>query len=101
MRITARSGARRPGVSSGGCFRTQTCEEAEAFFYPSLTGDGVERFVSVEGREHLDAALAGGRGAIVFSSHYGSMCLAMIALAHLGYRVNVHRALTRAPTTTR
>jgi KDO2-lipid IV(A) lauroyltransferase len=72
-----------------GCFRTQTCEEVEAFFYPSLTGDGVERFVSVEGREHLDAALAGGRGAIVFSSHYGSMCLAMIALAHLGYRVNV------------
>jgi KDO2-lipid IV(A) lauroyltransferase len=71
------------------CFQTQTCEEAEAFFYPELTGERFARFVTVRGREHLDAALAGGRGAIVFSSHYGSMCLAIIALATLGYRLHV------------
>lgn len=72
-----------------GCFRTQTCEEAETFFYPALTRDAFGRFVAVEGSEHLDAALAAGRGAIVFTSHYGSFCLAIIALAHLGYRMNV------------
>lgn len=71
------------------CFQTQACEESEAFFYPELGVEGVERVLAVRGREHLDAALAGGRGAIVFSSHYGSMCLAIIALARLGYRMNV------------
>jgi lauroyl/myristoyl acyltransferase len=72
-----------------GCFRAQTCEEVETFFFADLTREAFARFIAVEGREHLDAALAGGRGAIIFSSHYGSMCLAMIALAHLGYGVNV------------
>jgi hypothetical protein len=40
-----------------GCFRTQTCEEVETFFYPALAGDGVERFVGVEGREPDDNPL--------------------------------------------
>jgi lauroyl/myristoyl acyltransferase len=71
------------------CFRTQTCEEAETYFYPGFTADALERFVAVRGREHLDAALAAGRGAIVFSAHYGAMCLAIILLARLGYRMNV------------
>lgn len=71
------------------CFRTQACEEAETFFYDDLTSASFTRFVRVEGRHHLDEALAGGRGAIVFSSHYGSMCLAIIALANLGYRMHV------------
>jgi lauroyl/myristoyl acyltransferase len=71
------------------CFQTQTCEEVETFFFRRLTGERCGGYVTVEGRAHLDAALARGRGAIIFSSHYGSMCLAMIALANLGYRVNV------------
>lgn len=71
------------------CFRTQTCEEAETFFYDALTPERFAKFVTLEGREHLDAALARGRGAIVFSSHYGSMCLAIIGLAQLGYRMHV------------
>ncbi len=72
-----------------GSFRTQTCEEAETFWYPELTPDRFGRFVTVDGRRHLDSALEAGKGAIVFSSHYGSMCLAIIALANLGYRMNV------------
>jgi KDO2-lipid IV(A) lauroyltransferase len=71
------------------CYRAQTCEEVETYTFPALTRDGYRRLIDVEGREHLDAALEQGRGAIVFSYHYGSMCLAMIALAHLGYKVNV------------
>jgi len=71
------------------CFRTQTCEEAETYFYGDLTPGTFDRFCTIEGREQLDAALAAGRGAIVFSSHYGSMCLAIIGLANLGYRMHV------------
>jgi lauroyl/myristoyl acyltransferase len=70
-------------------FRTVACEEAETFFYPALTKDTFHRFVTISGREHLEAALAAGRGAIVFSSHYGSMCLAMFGLAYLGHPTNV------------
>lgn len=70
-------------------FRTQTCEEVETFFFRALTRVDYERYVRIEGRQHLEAAVAQGRGAIVFSYHYGSMCLAMIALAHLGFQVNV------------
>jgi KDO2-lipid IV(A) lauroyltransferase len=70
-------------------FRARTTEEVETFFFPALTRDGYRRFIQVEGQEHLDAAQAQGKGTIVFSYHYGSMCLAMIALAHLGYKVNV------------
>lgn len=72
-----------------GCFRTQTCEEVETFFYPDFTPAEMARFVAVRGREHLDAALAAGRGAIVFSAHYGCMCHAIVTLAYLGYRMNV------------
>ncbi len=82
-------GAAEAQAHHSGLLSDADCEEAETFFYPASRRDNFARFVSVEGREHLDAALAGGRGAIVFSSHYGSMCLAIIALAHLGYRMNV------------
>lgn len=69
--------------------QTITCEECETFFYPALTRETFERFITVEGRANLDAALSGGKGTIVFTSHYGSFCLAIIALARLGYPMNV------------
>jgi KDO2-lipid IV(A) lauroyltransferase len=78
---------RRRGASSAAAFAPRPARRRRRS--SALTGDALERFVTLEGREHLDAALAGGRGAIVFSSHYGSMCLAIIMLARLGYRMNV------------
>jgi len=70
-------------------YQAQTCEEAETFLFGALRREEFRAFVRVEGQEHLEHALARGRGAIVFSLHYGSLCLAMIALAYIGYRVNV------------
>jgi KDO2-lipid IV(A) lauroyltransferase len=48
----------------------------------------VERHVVIEGREHLDRALAGGKGVVVVSGHYGAWQYLGGALALLGYPVN-------------
>lgn len=41
------------------------------------------------GREHLDAALAQGKGAILISPHLGNWELGGLGLADLGYKINV------------
>ena len=48
----------------------KTCVEFLRF--PNLTAENIWDAVSVEGSEHLHAALAGGRGAIVFLPHFGN-----------------------------
>ncbi len=52
--------------------------------YPERVG---ERFV-MEGREHLERAVAEGRGVIVVTAHFGNFCLMMMQLAQLGYKTN-------------
>jgi KDO2-lipid IV(A) lauroyltransferase len=42
----------------------------------------------LEGREHLDAALARGRGAIVATAHFGAHQLSMPALGYRGYTMH-------------
>ncbi|MDD4956483.1 MAG: lysophospholipid acyltransferase family protein [Candidatus Omnitrophica bacterium] len=39
----------------------------------------------VSGREHLDSVLAGGRGALIITFHFGNWELAGLYLAHIGY----------------
>jgi lauroyl/myristoyl acyltransferase len=52
-------------------FRIRTCEVIDLM---RLRGRArsLGRLVEIRGREHLDAALAGGRGAIICSAHFGS-----------------------------
>jgi len=47
----------------------------------------LRRLVEIRGQEHLDAALAGGRGAIVCSAHYGSFDSGFSILGAVGYPV--------------
>lgn len=53
--------------------------------------------VDIDGRAHLDAALAGGRGAVVVSAHHGPWELIPIALAAAGYRVALITRSLRDP----
>ena len=48
----------------------KTCIEFLRF--PTLSTENIWNVVTVEGRENLDAALAGGKGAIVFLAHFGN-----------------------------
>lgn len=55
------------------------------FAVPSLGRDRVLDLIDRSGLEHLDAALARGRGAIIVTGHLGNFELAGLALAALGY----------------
>ena len=53
--------------------------------YPELSEEQRARLVAIEGREHLDAALAAGRGAILVTGHLGSWEVLAAALVREGY----------------
>jgi len=61
----------------------------EFFYFLSLNQDQVASLIDLEGREHIDAALAEGRGCIIVTAHYGNWELLARKLVSLGYRVNV------------
>lgn len=60
----------------------------EIFFYEKLLAADPE-FISVSGREHLDAALARGKGIVLLASHFGNWELVGYTLARLGYPISV------------
>jgi lauroyl/myristoyl acyltransferase len=60
----------------------------DTFRIPTLTAADIRRLVPVDGREHLDRALAGGRGAILVGAHLSSLAIGGQAVAARGYRVN-------------
>jgi lauroyl/myristoyl acyltransferase len=55
---------------------------------PHLGRDELLRAVEVVGREHLENAVARGRGVIIASSHLGNWELAGVVLAHWGYALH-------------
>jgi KDO2-lipid IV(A) lauroyltransferase len=59
---------------------------ADVLAAPSMTPGQLLGLIDRSGLEHLDAALARGRGAIVISGHLGNFELAGLLLAALGYR---------------
>lgn len=69
-------------------YRQTMFNELEVLRYPHLGPDTVDEVCVVEGREHLDAALARGKGAIVLIGHFGANQMIMPALGHAGYPMN-------------
>jgi lauroyl/myristoyl acyltransferase len=57
----------------------------DTFAIPHLTAEQIVRLVHLRGVEHIDAALAQGRGVIVASAHLGSVALVGQAIPALGY----------------
>ncbi|MCB9777511.1 MAG: lysophospholipid acyltransferase family protein [Alphaproteobacteria bacterium] len=69
-------------------YREAMFNEVEVLRYPDLNPDTIDDTCVIEGREHLDAALARGRGAIVLIGHFGANQMIMPALGHKGYPMN-------------
>jgi lauroyl/myristoyl acyltransferase len=67
-------------------FRIASCEAIDAM---RLRGRAraLRRTVEIRGREHLEAALADGKGAILCSAHFGSFDCAFSLLGASGFRV--------------
>jgi KDO2-lipid IV(A) lauroyltransferase len=53
------------------------------------TPEGIRRSVTLDGREHLDAALARGRGVLIVEAHLGNWNFTPGVLGLLGYPVSV------------
>ncbi len=62
--------------------------EMEVLLYPSLDAAFVEKNIVIEGREYLDAALAKGKGVLLFQAHFGAFQMTMPAIGFSGYKMN-------------
>jgi phosphatidylinositol dimannoside acyltransferase len=72
---------RRHAWAVRGVFRHMLWNYYDTFRLPAMTDAEIRERVALHGREHLQRALAGGRGAILFSGHVSSVALAAQALA--------------------
>ncbi len=59
----------------------------ETFRVPALSDDELTRLVHLDGLEHLDAALRRGKGAIMFTGHFGNPALAVQLIAQRGIKI--------------
>ncbi len=69
-------------------FHSGMFNELEILRYPYLDEQTIDDVCIVEGREHLDAALERGKGAIVLIGHFGANQMIMPALGYKGYKMN-------------
>ncbi len=60
----------------------------EFFRLPHLSREELLGAVEVQGREHLEQAVARGRGVIITCSHVGNWELAAVVVAHWGYTLH-------------
>lgn len=80
-----------------GCYARLGRAVAEIVHADRLIGSGKVAF-EILGREHLDAAMRGGRGAVVLTAHMGNFLLGGFHLRDLGYRlVYVAKKMTHVP----
>jgi lauroyl/myristoyl acyltransferase len=66
-------------------YREAMWNEVGVLRYPDMNPETIDRYCRVEGREHLDRALARKKGAIVLIGHFGANQMIMPALGHKGY----------------
>jgi KDO2-lipid IV(A) lauroyltransferase len=72
------------------CFELAVCEDLDWPLFARMGEDRLgSRVMEVVGREHLDESLALGRGVVIYSGHFFGHFTAPVALAQLGYRMNV------------
>ena len=69
-------------------WRQSMFNELEVLRYPHLNPDTIDDVCVIEGREHLDAALEKGKGAVILIGHFGANQMIMPALGHKGYPMN-------------
>jgi KDO2-lipid IV(A) lauroyltransferase len=70
---------------------------AEFLLLPETRSGRIKAGIAFEGLHHLDSALAGGRGAVLVTGHFGSWELMGCALARLGYPLTYVVGVQRNP----
>ena len=78
------------------CFYTMSASAVE-FFYFMRSKKRILKYVTIEGAEHLKAALAEGKGVVAISAHFGSFPLLLSRLSLEGFNVNAVMRHMRDP----
>jgi len=60
----------------------------EFFKFPVINLNNIYDHISFEGKQILDQIVMEGKGAILATLHFGTMQYPLVALGHLGYKVN-------------
>jgi len=69
------------------CFRNYFVDRLLINLIPHLNHENVHNIAKVQGEEHLNHALAQGRGVLLLHPHFGPSQLPLIYLGHTGYRL--------------
>ncbi|WP_035257582.1 lysophospholipid acyltransferase family protein [Desulfatirhabdium butyrativorans] len=59
--------------------------EVEMMLYSKMNATNISMFVEIEGLDHLDRALAAGKGVMLLFSHFGANQMIMPAMGYHGY----------------
>jgi lauroyl/myristoyl acyltransferase len=68
-------------------FSIHAKRQVENLLFGQLTQDKLDKIVSVEGYDHLQAALENKKGVILLLAHFGSFLLPLPVLGYKGYKV--------------
>ena len=68
-------------------FELMCCDDLDSWLVPRLSKESVGRLISFEGLHYLDAALARGKGVVLYSGHIWGSRLCIVGLGLLGYRI--------------
>lgn len=69
------------------CFENFGRGMTEMLYYMAHP-EAVDGQITIEGKEHLDAAMAKGKGVIAVTAHFGNFALMMLVLARQGYKAS-------------
>lgn len=69
-------------------FMNYCISEMEVLLYPVMDSKFIEKILTIEGNEHLDRSLAGGKGVLLFQAHFGAFQMTMPAIGYSGYTMN-------------
>src|SRR5579885_3334185 len=87
--LRTRAGRKRLRRVVRGMFRQNVSNYLNLFLLPSLKAETILQSMQVRGLEHLQQALAGGKGVIFFSAHLGPFDYLIQWLAIQGYEVTI------------
>jgi len=68
-------------------FRNHYVDHLLILVFPKFSLRETERYVEIDGLEHLDEALRRGKGVVLVHGHFGPVHLPLVVLARLGYRM--------------
>jgi phosphatidylinositol dimannoside acyltransferase len=66
-------------------FQIEAQKELEVLLFPILSPKNISSYARIEGIEHLDNALARGKGAMLLFAHLGANQMIMPAIGHRGF----------------